>query len=55
LALKIKPQHVAETAEERKKVLLELLEEIIDVKDKPVNYDDVKPRNTSIPVYRGRC
>jgi flagellar protein FlaI len=52
LALKIKPQHVAETAEERKKVLLELLEEIIDVKDKPVNYDDVKPRNTSIPVYR---
>lgn len=52
LALKIKPQQIAETAEERKRVLLELLDEVIDVKDKPVNYENVKPRNTSIPVYR---
>lgn len=52
LALKIKPQHVAETAEERKKILLELLDEIIDLKDKPVNYENIRPRNSSIPVYR---
>jgi len=52
LAMRIKPEHTAESAEERKKVLLELLEEILDIKDKPVNYNSIKPGIPKVPVYR---
>lgn len=51
LAFKIKPEHTTETAEERKKLLLELLEEVIDVKDKPVDYNTLKPGLLRVPVY----
>ncbi len=52
LALKIKPEHLAESAEERKKILLILLDEILKPVDKPVNYDEIRPRNSTIPVYQ---
>ncbi len=52
LALKIKPEHLAESAEERKKILLMLIEEILKPVDTPVNYDEIRPRNSTIPVYR---
>lgn len=51
LAFKIKPKHAVESAEERKKLLLELVEEIIDVKNKPVDYNAVKPGTPRVPVY----
>ncbi len=52
LALKIKPEHLAESAEERKKILLMLLEEILKPVDTPVNYNEIRPRNSTIPVYK---
>uniref|UniRef100_A0A7C2BM91 Flagellar protein FlaI n=1 Tax=Thermosphaera aggregans TaxID=54254 RepID=A0A7C2BM91_9CREN len=52
LALKIKPEHALESAEERKRILLELLEDVLDVKDKPVNYASVKPGFPRVPVYK---
>lgn len=52
LATKIEPHHVAESAEEKKRLLLELLEEIIDLVDNPVDYENFRMRNTHIPVYK---
>ncbi|MEM1761438.1 MAG: type II/IV secretion system ATPase subunit, partial [Desulfurococcaceae archaeon] len=53
LAYKIRPEHAVESAEEQKRVLLELLEEILDVTDKPVEYNGVRPRNSKVKVYSG--
>ncbi|MEM0506700.1 MAG: type II/IV secretion system ATPase subunit [Thermosphaera sp.] len=53
LAVKIKPEHALESAEERRKILLELLEDIFDVKEKPVNYASIKPGLLRVPVYAG--
>ncbi|MET1160489.1 MAG: type II/IV secretion system ATPase subunit [Thermoprotei archaeon] len=52
LALKIKPEHIAESAEKQKEILLELLEEILKPVDKPVDYNNIRARNTSITVYK---
>jgi len=48
LALKIKPEHVAESAEEKKKILLTLLDEILVPSEKPVDYSRVKTSNSRI-------
>jgi len=52
LALKIKPEHAAETAEEKKQVLLSLLDEILVPSDKPVDYSKVVASNSKIKVNR---
>ena len=52
LATKIKPEYAVESAEERKKILLELLEEVLDVKDRSVNYNSVKPGLPRVPVRK---
>ena len=50
LALKIRPEHVAESAEEKKKILLTLLDEILTPSEKPVDYSRVKTSNLRIQV-----
>ncbi|MEM3927225.1 MAG: type II/IV secretion system ATPase subunit [Desulfurococcaceae archaeon] len=53
LAYKIRPEHAVESAEEQKRILLELLDDILDPSDKPVEYNEVRPRNSKIKVYIG--
>jgi len=53
LAYKIKPEHAVESAEEQKRILLELLEEILELSDKPLDYSEVKPRNLKVRVFAG--
>lgn len=53
LAAKIKPYHIAESAEEKKRLLLELIEEITEVSEKPVKYDEIRLRNSHVLVYKG--
>lgn len=50
LALKIRPEHAAESAEEKKKILLTLLDEILIPSEKPVDYSRVKTSNSRIQV-----
>lgn len=51
LAYKIKPEHAAESAEEQKRILLELLEDILEPSSTPIDYSKLKPRNSRIKVF----
>lgn len=53
IAYKIKPEHAVENPEEQKKILLKLLEEVLDPVDKPIDYNKVKPRNSKLKVHVG--
>ncbi|MEM4035506.1 MAG: type II/IV secretion system ATPase subunit [Fervidicoccaceae archaeon] len=53
LAYKIRPEHAVESAEGQKRILLELLDQILDLSDKPVNYNEIRSYNYKIKIYIG--
>jgi len=55
LASVITEEHVPRSAEEKKKILLKLLDEVLEPVDGDVNYDEVEvnPRNPRVPVKAG--
>ncbi|MDK2383773.1 MAG: flagellar protein FlaI, partial [Candidatus Korarchaeota archaeon] len=52
LAMVISPEHVPRSSEEKKAILLGLMERIIEPVEEPVSYEEIRARNHRIPVYR---